>query len=805
MIDVIVVRRGRFVERRIKKMESGNIEDVDHLPWFVTTEPIYDPRVVGCKEIDVAFYTFNERTWRYEKRFDRSYIVYVKEPYLVREVSGQIAGMRKPVSMNNIRYEARLSMDVSDTLFGVRVPIMIHYDPSDLASIAEELYEKSRNIKILGFDIEVKAEGSFPRPGSEVFIVSMCEGEIGSDREECWILETEQVADFIKYVRQSNPIYLVGFNSSGFDIPYLVSYLQDIREILRPQGVVMDTFVVPHVDAMEIVYRHASSFGLPFGARLALDDIAQRLGLAKPEEIEIESSIDRNRIWSEYQRNRERVLRYAETDARLTLRLGKQVLRVLIQLYALTGISPSVVQLLPTVGSIAEYAVLEYLFRKKRMVLELRWKRYTQKELRWLEGFYRKGTKNFCVRDRALFENVAYYDFDMLYPTIYYEYRLDPTTVEIGSGFKVYLLDEERKKVIPLIGRCYGGPVNEALSYFYVARRVSKRLKKEKEKEFEELDKAVKILANSAYGMFSKVRGCGVNEFISAFIFFKGNQILKNIRGWIDSTGRKVIYGDTDSFFVVLKDGDDPEKLADEITRIARARFGKNFSVKLETICHKMVIITKKSYVCVTDDEVIVKGLERLEIPVAIKERIGEIFERVIEGEDPEKLVKKILEEAPIRDLFVKASKRMSELVDEEKDRFKELNSNRTKAVLLRYLLDSGVKLSGKVPFQIYRDALEDFPVVAYYLRYGEIGGSVAIALLVEEREDEAIVARCALASRNIGKDVLEGFFVCREEVLSKEKVIRIALSTMSKLMEYLKIVHSLVKKGGGLDRWVRR
>jgi len=790
VIDVVILRRGLRIDRIVKKLEGGGTEDVSsHRPWFIATKYVPLEGIVDAWEEDVSFYGFNESSWRYEPVARRSWRIEVDFPKRVRWVSERYEDLSIKVSMNNIRYEARVSLDVSDNLFGVKIPLPMHYSVNELESVAKEILGKSSRIKVMGFDIEVRAEGSFPKPGEEVFLVSACWGSIGGDEEECTVLEGSDVFSFLDLVKSIDPHYIVGFNSAAFDIPYLTAYIDELKSVFSPSGIVDRSFVVPHIDAMEILDRHGSAFGLPFSARMSLDDVAAKLGLASKEELEVEGSLDRNKIYLEYKSNRAKVVKYSEVDARLTYRLGKLIVRTLLQLYALTGISPSIIQLLPSLGSLSEYTVLDYLYRIKRKVLECRWARYTARELEDGYGFYKEGTKIY-VPGTGFFKNVAYYDFNMLYPSIYNEYRLDPTSVEVGKGFKIYLVPRESdskrmRDAIEVVGVCSGGDVYEILSYFYNARKVSKKLKKE---GYKEIDMAVKILVNSAYGMFSKARGCGVNEFISGFIFFKANQIFQSVRGYLKNRGMRVIYGDTDSFFVELKEGIDPEKLADEITRIAMARFGPSFSVKLETLCRVMAILQRKTYVCLSDDEVIIKGMERLEIPVVMRENMEDLVRVAIERGSWKEYAYKLMVNAPMRDLFVKASKRMTELFDEDENRFKNPNSNRTKAVIVKYLVDQGIDVSRHrvLSFHFTRSQLDDVTVIAHYVRHGRIHGKNAISVYLDDDGSRAKVLRCSLIESRASSDELSGRFVCIPIELSREQVIELALSTMKSFVKYL-------------------
>jgi len=806
MLDVVIVRgKHGKIEKIYKVNEDGSYEVVSHSPWFIAERFMETKGVKDVEDVDYEFYAFNPSTWRYEKIADKCYRVITETPRDVRRIAETYEDHSIRHALSNIRYEARVSMDLADKLFSIKVPAPLFYGLQELEGVVRELYSNINKVKILGFDIEVKAEGSFPRPGSEVFLISICKSSLGSnEEEECWLLEKDEVSEFAKYLEKERPNYIVGFNSSGFDIPYLIAYTRDLRDVLKRSGYVNEPTIIPHIDILEILDQHAQSFGLPLGARLSLDDVAKRFGVATDEELKIESSIDRNRIWLEYQSNRSKILEYAETDAKLTARLGKVVLEVLLGLYALSGISPSVIPLLPSFGSVSEYAVLDILRRKYNKVLEVRWVRYTAKEIEDAVSFYKVHTKERFIKP-LIAENIGYYDYSMLYPTIYYKYGLDPTGVKIGNGFKVYLTPKEdtkkKKKRKTFLKDCTSisvefvpGPVYDVLKYFYEARKVSKKFKN----EIKAFDQAVKILANSAYGMFSKARGGGVDEVLAAFIFYKSSHVLVNTIGVLRNLGYDVVYAATDSLFIPLPSPEEAEVLEDKLNRIIKVRFGDEFSIKLEKVCKYFALLKPKTYVCVSDDETLVKGMEKLEIPLVVKENLDEIFSRALRGEDYRNILVDIIRNAATNELFVKASNRLSELYSDEDRRFKIINNNRTKAVLLKYLIDEGQKINsyGNLVFDLYRDDLEDIPIVSYFLSSNrKYSGKKAIHVLVDYTNGKATTYECTLIESKSTRERLSGYFYCIRRELKREEIEKLAYSQSKTIIEYLSTIEKLRKQ----------
>jgi len=793
VLDVVLSKR-----RVIKVYENGNYETVDHRPWFLATR--VPEGVEDYEELkDVRIYAFDPKTMGFEP-LKPVFRIYADHPARVPRLADEVVAMGGRVSMANIRYKARVSMDLADSVFGVKVPLPLHYRVGELEALLREVYEGSQKLKVLAFDIEVAPSrtGSFPRPGDRVFLVSYVETTIGDDGAEPVVLEGDQVYDFIKVLEKTSANYIVGFVSKNFDIPYLTGYITELEGKLGSEGFI-STRVIPHIDLAEIIAAHGSSFGLPTSARMALDAVAESLGVASKEELEIESSVDRTKIFEEYQRNREKVVKYSAIDATLTARIAKVVIPPLMILYALTGIAPSVMSELPSQGALAEYALCDYLLRKHGIALELRNRRFRTGELKNGVGIYRDGSKNYAAFDKETkFENVAVFDFNMLYPTIYYMDKVDAIKMRLcDNGFLVYLRDAE-EKIHPYRVCTEPGPVYEWLSWFYNARAVTKKMKKAL--GIEVPDQAVKIVANAAFGMFSKARGNGLNELVSAYIFFRGNQLLNIALGYVETVlGKKVVYGDTDSLFVVLGENEDPKTIEEALNSFLSRVFAPELSVKFEHMFRRIVFLGKKNYVGITTDgKVVVKGIVRFEASYIIKERLEEILARVINGENPDRVVNEVIGSAKTYELFARATKRLTELYDEEEGRFVRPTHASVKAVIARYLIETGAAKNGSAVFEFYPDLLPEYPVSALYLKDGE-----RIYILLEETPRGARCWIGKVEATEVSREVLRGRIVGSFAEIDRKRMEELAKRTSETIIDLLKRIYKVVSQSS-LDSFMR-
>jgi DNA polymerase-2 len=142
----------------------------------------------------------------------------------------------------------------------------------------------------------------------------------------------------------------------------------------------------------------------------------------------------------------------------------------------------------------------------------------------------------------GLFENVLVLDFKSLYPSIIRTFRVDPLgLVEPGAdpieGFDGARFARDRSILPGLIEDLW---------------RARDRAKAAGE---EATSRAIKIIMNSFYGVLG-TPGCRFFEpRLVASITLRGHEIITRSKEWIESEELRVIYGDTDSLFVLLGPG----------------------------------------------------------------------------------------------------------------------------------------------------------------------------------------------------------------------------------------------------------
>ncbi len=142
----------------------------------------------------------------------------------------------------------------------------------------------------------------------------------------------------------------------------------------------------------------------------------------------------------------------------------------------------------------------------------------------------------------GFFDNVLVLDFKSLYPSIIRTFLIDP----LG----LHAPDEER--IEGFIGGTFSRHQHilpELIETLWAARDEAKAAGDQP------MSQAIKIIMNSFYGVLGTTLCRFYDPKLATSITKRGHEIITRSRDYIESLGRKVIYGDTDSVFVLLGKG----------------------------------------------------------------------------------------------------------------------------------------------------------------------------------------------------------------------------------------------------------
>lgn len=287
-------------------------------------------------------------------------------------------------------------------------------------------------------------------------------------------------------------------------------------------------------------------------------------------------------------------------------------------------------------------------------------------------GFVAPNLKDITITEHAaggyviepnpgIYENIVVLDFKSLYPSIIQTFKIDPYS----------LLMKDVDTIETLNGYKFSSSLHILPDFIDELMKLRDTAKKKKDKQ---LSQAIKILMNSFYGVMGSY-GCRFyHPDLPRAITGTGHKLLLGSKEYLERKNLKVIYGDTDSLFVMLNDisNEDGEtqgkKIARELNKFWKNKLNKEFKVEsyLELEYekyYKKFIITpargaeigaKKRYAGLVErtTEVGVKeniefvGMEfvRSDWTKLAKEFQIELYEKVFKGEDVDEWIRDVIQ-----------------------------------------------------------------------------------------------------------------------------------------------------------------
>ena len=265
------------------------------------------------------------------------------------------------------------------------------------------------------------------------------------------------------------------------------------------------------------------------------------------------------------------LIKYNQKDVELTYKLYKHFENILIEIARLVGIT-----LYELSGSTYGILVENYLIKRAREFNEIIPNRPKPEEVEERRKISYSGAIVFEPKP-GLYKNIVVYDFRSLYPSIIIRYNISPDTLKCDH--------EECKKDKILAETSIGkievwfckkkkGFISQILESIFEERAELKKRMKNMDKNSEEykiLDSrqlALKYIINSTYGYlgFSNSRWYCLE--CAASITALGRKHITEVKEFIEKKGYKVLYGDTDSIFVIVNNKESGLKLLEEINSI---------------------------------------------------------------------------------------------------------------------------------------------------------------------------------------------------------------------------------------------
>ena len=392
-------------------------------------------------------------------------------------------------------------------------------------------------LRILSFDIENSMQDG------HIFCIGIAYREGGEIRTR--ILtgnEREIVERFVKLVHDLDPDIISGYNIDGYDLPVLIERaakngiprLQLARDFSdffhmgerfwRVDGrILTDVWWAVKAERLSL---HMKQETLDYVAR-------QLLGEGKHE-------LSRRKIDEEWERDRDKVIRYCLNDADLSLRILEKIGRIekTLDLAAVSKL-PLEDVLHGRTSNLIDSILIRAADRAGVAVpmMKMRGGRVEQ-----IEGGYVHSLQP------GLYEWVISLDFRAMYPSLIIENNICFTTVSqdgtiVSPTGAKFVAAEVKKGLLPVI---LANLMRERQDVRAKARDATDAQMKE---FYEGLQAAIKVLMNAFYGVlassFYRFNDPKVGASITAF----ARETIKGIIVELEKEAVKVVYADTDSVF----------------------------------------------------------------------------------------------------------------------------------------------------------------------------------------------------------------------------------------------------------------
>jgi DNA polymerase I len=519
--------------------------------------------------------------------------------------------------------------------------------------IEEEDYQLNAPFKVLSLDIETTAKEGKPNPEKDrIILISLSFNPPYKGKDSLVLVakstktngdtqvfrdEKSMLEELIKIIDSYDPDFVVGYNINSFDLPFLYVRFKE-NKIFPSLGRSNDKPLISKklkegtyrnhilgrvvVDIYEIV-KELSEKGFIRLKRYSLDDVGKALvgeGKVEIRHSEIVKILEENDVDKML-----RLIEYSRRDATLTLRIfsEKRLIEKYIELSKVCGL------LLQDVLDEGEAARIESLllreFNKRGFVLPNKpdnKEMLRRKEEREVRGF--KGATVLEPKVGLYTTPIIYFDFKSMYPTIFINFNICPTTWVIDERENVIVSPYGTKFIKPEIRK---GIIPQIVEFLINERdKVKEEMKKEKDEERRFLldvrQYALKVVANAFYGYTGYIRGRVYVLDIANSITSYGRYFLETTKKLVEKANKdwEVIYGDTDSIMVKVKANNIEEafKIGKEIERTINDSYQGKITAKIESVFKSFLIIAKKRYVGISiekegdkiKEKIIMKGIE---------------------------------------------------------------------------------------------------------------------------------------------------------------------------------------------------
>lgn len=362
-----------------------------------------------------------------------------------------------------------------------------------------------------------------------------------SDFVETVFDEKKLLEKFVETIKSENPDIIAGYNSDKFDFPYL-----------KERATKLDVNLNLGLDGSKIKFYSGRMKFAAVKGRIHVDiyKIARRYlqlndhtlesvykELYKKEKIDIPST-EIYKCWIDEGEKLEKFYRYTLEDAKSISQIGEKMLTLIIELTRIVGQPLFEISRRGT-GTQIKW----YLIRKAHENGDIIPNEMGKFERHVVGGYVEEPVK-------GLHENIFYFDFRSLYPSIIVSKNISPDTLTEDNHIECHIAPEFgykfRKEPIGFIPSVVSGLLKGRM-------KIKAEMKNCKDpREYQMLDyrqDAMKRLSNTVYGLFNHPQFRWYRVECSEAITAWGKEFLIDTMEKSREHGFEPVYADTDGFY----------------------------------------------------------------------------------------------------------------------------------------------------------------------------------------------------------------------------------------------------------------
>jgi DNA polymerase I len=366
--------------------------------------------------------------------------------------------------------------------------------------------------------------------------------------------EAEMLRRFVDIVKEENPDLLIGYNSDNFDFPYIRdrAAILDVPLNLGTDGSSLKFMKRGFANAALVKGRVHVDIYLIMRRYLHLDRYTLErvyLELFGKEKHDIPGD-EIHRYWTAGGEKLETLFRYSLDDAVTVTEIGEKMLPLTQELTRIVG-QPFFDVARMTTGQMVEWYLIRKAYEQGEVVPNKpSASQYSNRRGKRATGGY--------VKDpvKGLHENIVYFDFRSLYPSIIISKNVSPDTLVNECDPEKCHISPERgymflKEPAGFVPSIIGNILHERVRL----KTMMKESKDEKEKKILNVQQeALKRLANSMYGVYGYSRFRWYRLECADAITSWGSDYIKKTMVKAEDFGFKPVYADTDGFYAVYQD-----------------------------------------------------------------------------------------------------------------------------------------------------------------------------------------------------------------------------------------------------------